>query len=259
MLLLFKILLVPSIIALISFAGRYWGPGISGLLAGLPIIAGPILVFLAIERGDAFAESSAQAALCGVISMGFFCLLYAVASQRFGIFPSLVSGLIGFGIGTGFFSIVQFSLVPTFGVVLLALTIFLKVFPNYSVGDSAYQAGTRDIFSRMIAAACVVLLITCSSQYLGPRLTGLLAPFPIAGTILSGFTHFNCGADAARRLLDGFLKGLFGMAVFDFVFAQQLSSRGITVTVLFATILAVGAGSIAKRLTAPAAVKRAQR
>lgn len=36
MLLTLKIVLVPSIIALISFAGRVWGPRVSGLLGGLP-------------------------------------------------------------------------------------------------------------------------------------------------------------------------------------------------------------------------------
>ena len=247
MLLLFKILLVPTIIALISLAGRYWGAGISGLLGGLPIIAGPILVFLAIDHGVSFAESSAQAALCGVVSIGLFCLMYAVASRRVGVFASIVFGLIGFGIGTGFFSVFQFSLVPTFGLVILILVGFLKVFPNYSVSELTYQTSTKDILFRMFAAACLVLLITCTSQALGSRLSGLLAPFPIAGTILAGFTHFNCGADASRRLLDGFLKGLFGMAVFDFIFAYQLSSLGITLTVLLAAIFAIGASSITRQ------------
>jgi hypothetical protein len=249
MLLLFKILLVPTIIALISLAGRYWGASISGLLGGLPIIAGPILVFLAIDHGDTFAESSAQAALCGVISIGIFCLAYAVASQRFGILSSTIFGLIGFSLGTGFFLVFQFSLVPTFGLVILVLITFLRVFPSYSLNESAYQTSIQDILIRMFAAACLVLLITGASQALGPRLSGLLAPFPVAGTILAGFTHSNCGADATRRLLDGFLKGLFGMAVFDFIFAHQLSSLGITLTVLLAAVLAVGASSITKRWT----------
>ena len=58
-----KLFLVPACLALLSLAARAWGPRIAGWLAGLPIVAGPILFFLALERGTAFGAQAAGAAL----------------------------------------------------------------------------------------------------------------------------------------------------------------------------------------------------
>lgn len=249
MLLIFKILLVPTIIALISIAGKIWGAGVSGLLGGLPVIAGPILVFLAIDHGDQFAQTSAQAALAGVISIGLFSIIYALSSQRAGVVISTVLGLCGFFVGTIFFYFVQPSLVTSFISAILALVLFLKIFPKFPESGPAYQIGSGDIFLRMFSAALLVLLITYGSEMLGPRLSGLLAPFPIAGTILASFTHYYCNSDSALRLLRGFIQGLSGMAVFDFIFSAYLSSLGISFTVLVGSILALLTSSITKRWT----------
>jgi hypothetical protein len=43
MMLALKLLLVPMFLALVSMAGKRWGPAIAGWLAGFPIVAGPIL------------------------------------------------------------------------------------------------------------------------------------------------------------------------------------------------------------------------
>ena len=46
-----KLLLVPCFLLLVSLAGRRWGAHVVGWLAGLPVVAGPILYFLALEQG----------------------------------------------------------------------------------------------------------------------------------------------------------------------------------------------------------------
>ena len=56
-----KLVVVPTFLALVSLAARRWGPGFAGWLAGLPVVAGPILVFIALERGAAFASDAACA------------------------------------------------------------------------------------------------------------------------------------------------------------------------------------------------------
>jgi hypothetical protein len=45
-LLLIKLLLTPLLMIAISWAARRWGPGIGGLLAGLPLTSGPISISL---------------------------------------------------------------------------------------------------------------------------------------------------------------------------------------------------------------------
>jgi len=58
-LLALKLLLVPALLAAISMAGKRWGPGVAGWLAGFPSLTGPILLFLALERGPEFTTQAA--------------------------------------------------------------------------------------------------------------------------------------------------------------------------------------------------------
>ena len=247
MLLLFKILFVPAVIAAISIAGRFWGPGISGLLGGLPVVAGPILVFLALDHGEAFAASSAQAALAGVISIGIFCYSYARASLRFGMMQSVIISLSGFALSTCLLYVFELSITCSLIIAVLLLIVFRLTFPKISETANLYLVNLQDVILRMFAAACLVLLITFTSEALGPRLRGLLAPFPIAGTILAVFTHTKCGADATRRLLSGFINGLFGMAIFDVLFATQVTNLGVAMTTLIAVPLALATSSLASK------------
>ena len=53
LLLVFKLLLTPLLIGLVSLAGRRWGPGVSGWLVGLPLTSAPVSLFLTLEQGRA--------------------------------------------------------------------------------------------------------------------------------------------------------------------------------------------------------------
>ena len=46
---LIKLIAAPLLLALATLAARRWGTVLGGILIGLPLISGPISVFLAIE------------------------------------------------------------------------------------------------------------------------------------------------------------------------------------------------------------------
>ena len=50
MLLLLKIIVVPALIISVTLAGRRWGPRVGGVLASFPLVAGPVLFFLALGQ-----------------------------------------------------------------------------------------------------------------------------------------------------------------------------------------------------------------
>ena len=72
-----KLLLVPAFLALISLAGRRWGPEVAGWLAGFPVLTGPILFLLALENGPVFAAAAATVSLSAVSGAVAFGLCYA--------------------------------------------------------------------------------------------------------------------------------------------------------------------------------------
>jgi len=62
---LLKLIVTPALIGLASLAGRKWGHAISGWLVALPLTTGPIVFFLAVSHGPAFAAETAAGILTG--------------------------------------------------------------------------------------------------------------------------------------------------------------------------------------------------
>ena len=62
-----KLTLAPGLVAATTVAGRRWGPRVAGWLGGLPVVVGPILLALALERGDGFAAEAAEGSLIGLL------------------------------------------------------------------------------------------------------------------------------------------------------------------------------------------------
>ena len=56
--------------------------------------------------------------------------------------------------------------------------------------------------------------MTALATTVGPRLTGVLAPFPIATSVVAAFAQAQHGPGAAIGLLRGVPRGLLGFSVF---------------------------------------------
>lgn len=120
--LVLKLVLVPALIAGITLAGRRWGPAVAGWLSAFPVVAGPILGFMAIEQGPAFASTSAAGTLSAVLTILVFGIAYAWAATRHGWVLSLATGFAGYAaavVGLGLGSPVLWISIPAVAVALL--------------------------------------------------------------------------------------------------------------------------------------------
>jgi hypothetical protein len=79
-----KLLLAPVLVVGSSVAGRRWGPAVAGTLAGLPIVAGPILLIICLEEGARFGARAASSALLGLVSLALFAVVFAWCGRRLG-------------------------------------------------------------------------------------------------------------------------------------------------------------------------------
>jgi hypothetical protein len=77
-----------------------------------------------------------------------------------------------------------------------------------------------------VTTAALVLAVTGLSPALGPALTGVLAPFPIAMSVLAAFVLAQHGPAHVEALLKGFLRGALGFAVFCFLVSILLQPTG---------------------------------
>ncbi|HTD04508.1 hypothetical protein [Undibacterium sp.] len=222
-----KLLLVPSLIAAITLSGRRWGATVAGWLSAFPIVAGPILFFIAAERGVDFARSASEGTMSAVIAILVFGLAYSWAATRFAWYFSLCCGFIAYALAVYLLTSLSPSLSMTTPVVFIALYLSPNLFPAVESTGKPPSASRFDLPMRMGIGALLVLSVTYFAATLGPRLSGLFAMFPVMSTVLVVFSHRSAGSGFAIHLLRGMVYGWYSFATFCLVLHLALLPLGI--------------------------------
>lgn len=234
-LLAFKLTLVPFFILALSLAGRRWGTAVSGWLVALPVVAGPIVFFIGVEQGEAFAAGAARATIAGLASLAIYSLAYCRTAVRAGWAPSLLAGWAGFSLSTYLLHRLPLTLPLSVALAFFTLAGVYLLLPAVTPEASLPETPSWEVAARMAAAVGMVLLMTALARPLGPHLAGLLVPFPVAATVLAVFTHRFQGGASAVRLLRGLVAGLWTMGVFFLVVAGTVERLGVGASFVLAT------------------------
>lgn len=229
--LLLKLVLVPSLIAAITLATRRWGPRIGGFLTALPVVTGPTLCFYAVEQGRGFGAHAATGTLLALTAVVSYGVTYARVARHARWPLTLVSGWLAFLLVVG--GLYYVPQTPYLGLPLvgLACTIGVRLLPSPRTEPPPVPHPWWDIPLRMIAAATLVVVLTSVAAWLGPSLSGLLTPFPLATALLAAFTHAQRGPDAVLSFFHGFLPALVTFAVFCFALAVLLPAVPLAIAV----------------------------
>lgn len=240
MLLATKAALVPVIIGAVTVAGDRLGPRVAGALTGLPVVAGPIALFIALEQGAAFGARAARGTLAGEASLGVFAVLYALAAPRAPWWLCLPFGWAGFAASTLLLDRVDPPLAAALGLAVATPLAMLALTPKPASLGRPPAATRTEIALRMGAGTALVVAITGVAHALGPRLSGLLTIFPIAVTVLVVFSHRNQGAAFAAQMLRGLAAGLYSLTAFFAVLAVWLEPLGTARAFAVAVVAALG-------------------
>jgi hypothetical protein len=256
---LLKISLVPVVVWLASIAGRRWGHAVSGWISGLPLIAGPISVFLALDPGPGFAAASATATLQVTGAAALHCWAYAWAARRFNWLASLLVAWATFVVAAFTLNAVPLPPPGGFALALAALALLLATLPRVPSASGPVHIPGVELAVRIMAAAALAAAVMLGASLLGPRLSGVLLAFPITGSVLPVFTRALYGPDATARLLAGFVSGLFAFAVFHFAVAVSLEALGAAVAYPLAVVAALAATGVVMRARRMAWLRRERR
>jgi hypothetical protein len=226
--LVFKVVASPLLIQAASLAGRRWGPAIGGWLVGLPLTSGPVAFFLAVDQGAGFAATAAAGSLAGTAAQAGFCLAYGFSARRHSWQAALSAG-------TGAFAamglMLEASGPPLWALLLVvesSLVAALLFAPRQAAADELVPAPPRwDTPARMVVATVLVLALTSAAPFVGARLAGLLATFPVFAAVLTVFAHRAQGNAAAQHVVRGLLLGLFAFSGFFIVIALTIERIGI--------------------------------
>jgi len=235
-----KLLLAPCFVMGASLVARRFGPRVGGLTAGLPVVAGPILLAYAIEHGRAFAATAAAGTLTGLVSLIAFVVVYGRLAQRVLWVVSMLAGWLAFACATAVFSAISLPLGVSLALSAVALAIGLATLPRArSEQRVPAKPPAWDLPLRAACAVALVLTLTAVAGWLGPQVSGLLAPFPIIATVMATFTHAQHGTEQLLRMLRGLLSGFGAFALFCFSLALLLRHLSTAESFLAATSLAL--------------------
>lgn len=224
--LILKLLLVPSLIALITLAGRRWGPAIAGWLSGFPVVAGPILLLVALEHGPLFGADAAAAALSAVLATVCFSVAYSWLALRWRWWVCALGGLSAYALVVSALNFFAPSAYAALTVTLAWLWIAPRAFPRHQPAKVMARPAAVELPARMLAGAVLVLAVTFFAESLGPRMSGLFSVFPVIGLVLGVFSHVGSGAGFAIRLLSSMVAGFYAFSIFCFSLALALPVFG---------------------------------
>lgn len=235
--LLVKVTLMPVVIGLVTLVSRRWGNKAGGLIASMPWIAGPILLFLILEHGKNFGIQAVPGILTGILSLIGFCYCYArLAPYLAGLWALLLSYLV-FVLIALLFTAINLDLLTSYGVVMGSVLLTLRFFPTPAVAAPVVRRLPYDLPIRMVVATLFVIGITGLAALLGPTWSGILTPFPIITSILAVFTQYLQGSSAAIVTLRGIVMGLLGFTTFLFLQAFLLPEFSVEQSFFLALLI----------------------
>jgi hypothetical protein len=245
---LLRLALVPSVVWLASLAARRWGHAVSGYLGGLPLIGGPITLFLALDLGGAFAARSAVFTLAAVLGQAAHLMAFAHVGRRFGWPTALAAGW-----GSFLAVCLLLTRVPLTPVIALALAAAglaaaWRWLPPIQGEATRPAIPALELRLRLVAAFALAVLILWAAPAFGPVVSGLLLSLPITGSIMPPFTLANYGPASVARLVRGFVAGLSGFAAFFFLVAFGATRWGVVAAFAAGVIAALAAVFAASHL-----------
>jgi hypothetical protein len=223
--LVLELVVTPVLIAAASLAGRRWGQAVGGWLVGLPLTSGPVAFFLALEHGAGFAAAVAFGSLAGALAEVAFCLAYGWSVRR-GRAVALAAASIAFAVAAAGLQRLTVPLPVLAAAAAVVLVAALRLLPPRVAAGWAVAPPRWDLPARMVVTTVLVIALTELAPVLGPRLSGVLAAFPVYAAILTVFAH-RAGAAPAVEVLRGLLLGLFSFAGFFVVLSGLIERLGV--------------------------------
>lgn len=254
-----KLTLVPLFLLVVSMSGKWWGPSIAGWLAGLPVVAGPILYLLVLAHGPAFGAHAAILSLSAILASEAFNFAYAWTCRSRSWRVSLVAGLCAWFISACGLSMLPASPLWAAAAALAAVCFGQSFLPRSSAVAAGAALSRSDLTGRMLAGALLTLAVTSLSGWAGAAWSGLLAVFPLLGIVLSVSSHRAHGPAFVISLLRGMVLGRFSFATFCLVLSFSLTHQAPDVAFAEASALAMAVQWCTRRLAAMRRPKKTPR
>jgi hypothetical protein len=209
-----KMIITMLVVVGTSLIVERTGPFIGGMIATLPISAGPSYIFLALDHDSAFIASAALTTLTANAATMLFVAVYAHLAQKHSTTRSLGIGWIFWSCLMAGFSFVPWTLETALLANGLAYFISARLCQAFMSVPKAgiLKRGKWDIPMRAFGVVALVGIVITLGNLAGPKAAGIAAPFPIVLSSLAAMLHPRLGGQIAAATLANSLPGLAGFA-----------------------------------------------
>ena len=190
------------------------GPVIGALIATLPISAGPSYLFLALDHDAAFIAEGALASLPINAATIFLGLTYVVLAQRHNAVVSCFAAVAVWIALASVIRSVQWTLTGGLIANAVAYAICVPLLARYRhVKMPPVSRRWYDIPLRASLVATLVATVVTLSGWVGPKVSGILALFPVVFTSMMLILHPRIGGPPTAAVLANSAWGLIGLGL----------------------------------------------
>jgi hypothetical protein len=238
--LIVKMVVTAAFLLAATVTAERAGPLIGGLVATLPISAGPTYIFLALDHDARFIAHSALGSLVVNAFNGVFALVYALLAQKRSL-PLSLGGAFVVWIALNAASASldwTAAMAVALNVALLGAAYALSV-PLRHVAMPRIVTRWYDLVLRALMVALLVGTVVTLSFHIGATASGHLAVFPIVLTSIMIILHRRVGGRATAAVMANAVIGLsaFGVAVLVLSLTAEPLGSWAALALAFATSL----------------------
>ncbi|MCF8475908.1 MAG: hypothetical protein K9G60_02695 [Pseudolabrys sp.] len=221
------------------------GPLVGGLVATLPLGAGPVYVFLALDHGAHFIGESAINSLAINTVNVIFALTYVLLAQKRSLGVSLSLAMLVWCVLAWGVHEIQWTFMSAglLNVVVLGTCIAVAR-PLRHVAIPRMRTYWYDLALRASMVALLVGVTVSLSFRIGPAGSGILAVFPIILISVMLILHRRVGGKPTAAVMANAVTGLVGFAFACVVLHFTADAFGAAIGLLLAMSTSVAWGLI---------------
>lgn len=241
LILIVKMIVTAAFVVAAIMTAERAGPLIGGLVAMLPLGAGPVYVFLALDHGAHFIAQSAVNSLAINNVNVIFALTYALLAQRRSLSTSLSLAMLLWLVLAWGVHVIHWNLVSAglLNVVVLGTSIALAR-PLRQAPIPPVRTYWYDLLLRAAMVAALVGVTVTLSYRIGPGGSGILAVFPIILISVMLILHRRVGGKPTAAVMANAVLGLVGFAMACVVLHFTADAFGSAIGLTLALATSIG-------------------
>jgi hypothetical protein len=209
-----KMAVTALFVSVATIIAERLGATVGALVATLPVSAGPVYVFLAIDHDAAFISASAVTSLALNAATAIYLTIYVLLAQRHTIWASSSSAFAVWLVAALVLSLIHWTAWLAFALNVIVFGVCFLIVERFRLVRMPPTA--RPWYDFLIRSSMVALLVgvvvTLSSR-IGPAGSGVLAVFPVIYMSIMFILHYRVGGPATAAVLANAVPGLAGFGV----------------------------------------------